>query len=222
MVDMPSLGGAAQTQDSARPAEAWLEDLHWHKRMYRRSGFRWTGGDAVSIVTAMSGGKVDFAGADDLRQLSEIQRSIDAYAHQCRRVMARTAWRATRELGDATAVGQALELDPVHVADTTWTAAEDGDARANVARVLAGIPWANPLTHAWELKQLWRLYVAARTVVEDAVCDLVVEEFTGVAEHALIAAAAAPDRAQLCARVEQARAQRGRPGDPRRAPVQRY
>lgn len=212
-------GAAGVFAVGRRPAEAWPEDLYWHKRMFRQSRFRWSSADAVSIVTAMSGGQVDFNGLRGLRTLLEMQGSVDAYALECRQLMVAAAQHAANELEAVHVVADALEIAPVHVAPTAWLAMSADDTRANVQRVLTGIPLTNPLTQAWELKQLWRLYVAARTVLEDTICDLI-DEASGVDEHALVTAAGMSDAAALRERVQRARTERGGPGDLRRSPRQ--
>jgi hypothetical protein len=41
----------ATTYPSSPDASLWLNDLRWQRMRYRESRFRWTGQDAIGIVT---------------------------------------------------------------------------------------------------------------------------------------------------------------------------
>ena len=59
--------GAAASAAELRAARSalWLDDLRWHKQMFRQSRFQWTGEHAVDIITRHTGGQVEFT---DVRQ----------------------------------------------------------------------------------------------------------------------------------------------------------
>lgn len=208
---------------SSPNAALWLDDLRWHKKMYRESRFRWWGQHAVDIVTWETGGQTEFVTLGHLEELQRHQYRVLDQACVVRNAMAQRLQLASDAYGDDwVTVSAALGLTEVECASAVWFAgyapAEEFES-ANVQRVLKFVPFRNPLIEAWELKQLLRLFEAAADLLEDAICDLV-EELLPTRPVAAIAAAADTPASGLQQRVDQARDERGAAGDSRRIPEQ--
>jgi hypothetical protein len=199
----------------------WLDDLGWHKHMFRRSRFQWAGWHVMDVVTRTTGGQLDFFTVAHLRRLQQYQDEVRDYGTQCQIAMAAPLRQAYETLGwEPTA--EALGLTVVDCTSTlTFAAGTTEEERTNgdVRRVLHRLPFSNPLIQAWELKQLWRLHEAARNVFEDVICDLLLELLPSHSADGL-AEATGPLVMKPAGRAELARLERGGPGDPRRAPQQ--
>jgi hypothetical protein len=206
-------------------AELWLDDLAWHKQMFRQSRFQWTGEHAVDIITWHTGGRVDYTTLAHLQMISRDQTEIRAYGTQCQLGMAEPLKQARPVVpGGWKGVADAVGLT---VADCTMTLSlasrtpPDECTNADVRRVLRGLPFTNPLIQIWELKQLWRLYEAADDLLEDTLCDLLLELLpTHPADELRLATG--PYAPPPATRVGWNRAERGGPGDDRRIPSQRF
>lgn len=205
-------------------ASMWLEDLRWHKKMYRDSQFRWDAQDVIGILTWHTGGQTEFTTVDDLRALQAHQYAVMDQADRARNALADRVIIAQQELaGDWDSVLGSLGMSDLECEAAIWFAASAGDdARdsADVRRVLKFVPFRNPLIEAFELKQLLRMYEAAGNMLEDAICDLVSELLPTRPEAILAAAASTPGEGGLEQRVSISRAERGGPGSAGRIPQQ--
>lgn len=214
----------ATTYPSSPDASLWLDDLRWQKRMYRESRFRWTGQDAIGIVTWETGGQTEFTSLADLEALQRHQYTVLDSATRARNAMARRLELARDALGDGwDTVSTVLGLTELECDAAVWFARDAGEDEfdsVNIRRVLKFVPFRNPLIEAWELKQLTRLFEGAANLLEDAICDLA-EELLPTRPEAAVAAAANTHGANgLAQRISTARQERGRAGDERRVPEQ--
>lgn len=200
----------------------WLDDVRWHKQMFRQSRFQWDAHDVLRIVTGSTGGQLDFTTVAHLRRLQSSQDQVCDFSAQCQVAMAEPLGRARSRLGWEWTT-EVLGLTVVECTMALALAGGTGQEPPNdeVRRVLRQLPLTNPVTQAWELKQLWRLHEAARDVLEDAICDLLVELLAGHPSDEL-KRATGPLTGSPALRVECARLERGGPGDPRRIPRQRF
>lgn len=200
----------------------WLDDLRWHKHMFRQSRFQWTGEHAIDIVTRGTGGRLEFTEVRHLRRLQAEQDEIAAYGTQCTLAMgAPLAAAAATVVGGWQVVADAVGL-PVGQAKATAALVEWEPLQAptpDVRRVLRGLPFSNPLIQVWELKQLSRLFDAAVQLLEDTICDLLLELSASHPPEQLVEALAT-QRLDPMTRIDRARSARGGPGDPRRTPHQ--
>jgi hypothetical protein len=204
-------------------AAVWLDDLRWHRHMFKESRFRWTGEHVMSIVTRNTGGQLDFTSLHHLELLERWRGELADYSHQGRLAMAAPLRTAHDTLPSWEQLAEHLRLSVVDCKATVWVAVgEPPEARTNVnvERVLRRLPFSNPLIQIWELTQLWRMYEAAGAVFEDTICDLIEELRGREGIDALVQATGTLTPAGLDGRVADARQLRGEPGDPRRIPAQ--
>lgn len=219
--------GAAAAQLRAERSTLWLDDLRWHKQMFRQSRFQWTGEHAVDIITRHTAGQVEFTDVRHLHRLQHEQNEINAYTGQCRTAMGEPLREAVRTVvGGWDAVAAAVGLDPGHlkaIEDLSVGATAEERTNPDVRRVLRQLPFSNPLIQVWELKQLVNLFQAAINLVEDTLCDLLLE-LSSSHPPAVLMAATIPEMQALtpAKRVEWARKERGGPGDLRRVPRQHF
>lgn len=227
-VERPSAGhDRPMTRPSLLPrahSAVWLDDLRWHKQMFRQSRFRWTGEHVMDILTRQTSGQLDFTTLRHLQVLQRDQNHLAVVALQCRLAMAEPLRQAVLELGGKEPVAEALGLS-VSTCTATMSMASGAPAEertnADVEHVLRGLPFSNPLIQAWELKQLWRLYEAACTALEDTICDLLVE-LAPLQPVAALREATAPASGIPGDRIRWARQERGEAGDPRRSAQQSF
>lgn len=207
-------------------AEVWLDDLFWHKKMYRGARWRWWGEHVMKVITGHTGGKLTFDTFADLRLLEDHRRSVADQAFTCQLALADPLDDAGDVLGRWIPVADALGLTEVECSSTVWFADARPDLpRTNVKvekvlRVVRRQPFNNPLIEAWELKQLWRLHQAAAAMLEDTTCDLIEHLRGSRPDVVLCEAADVVTSAGLTTRVDANRAARGEFGDPRRVPRQ--
>ena len=220
---------ATQAAGTARVKRSalWVDDLRWHKQMFRQSRFQWTGEHAVDIVTRGTGGRLEFTDVRHLRRLQREQNEIADYTTQCRMAMGAPLREAAGTVvGGWDTVAEVLGLSAGNAKATEYLASFTPAAeRTNpdVRRVLRQLPFSNPLIQVWELKQLVNLFQAAVDLVEDTLCDLLLELSSSHPPSVLMAATLPQLQALTPAkRVEWARKERGGPGDPRRTPRQRF
>lgn len=222
--DLQAGAGTAGQRRAARSA-LWLDDLRWHKHMFRQSRFQWTGEHAVDIITRHTGGQVEFSTVRHLRRLQREQDEIADYTTQCRLAMGDALDAAAGTLvGGWAAVADAVGLDVGHAKAigelASFTSAKER-TNPDVRRVLRQLPFSNPLIQVWELKQLVNLFQAAVDLVEDTLCDLL-DELADVHPPAVLMEAAGQQSLLPVARVDWARKARGGLGDPRRVPRQLF
>ena len=148
-------------------AELWLDDLVWHKRMFRQSRFRWTGEHAMDIVTRATGGALDYTTIGHLRWLQRRQDEVRDRGTQCRSAMADPLREAHQILGwDRTAVAVGLTVVDCRLTLAFAAGTTQADrTNIDVKGALRQLPFVNPLIQVWELKQLWRLYDAAHEML---------------------------------------------------------
>lgn len=218
----PQAAGTARVKRSA----LWLDDLRWHKQMFRQSRFQWTGEHAVDIITRSTGGQVEFTDVRHLRRLQREQNEIADYTTQNRMAMGAPLREAAGTVvGGWDTVAEVLGLSAGHAKATEYLASFTPAAeRTNpdVCRVLRQLPFSNPLIQVWELKQLVELFQAAVDLAEDTICDLLLELLDGSRPASVLLEATAPQRLDPARRVQWARSARGGPGDPRRTPRQQF
>lgn len=214
-------------------AEQWIDDLSWHRQVYKQSKFRWWDTEAVLVATEFTGGRNNFRTIADLRELERYRISVSEYALTCQRALglALKDVRSNLNLSGWDRVGDLLDLDPGECASSsffaTWADPYDSRQISNpqvrrIRRMCDGFFFASPLLLAWELKQLWRLYQAAEDVLEDTLVDLLVELRETARTQDLVRAIGMSTEAGLDDRIAMQRDARGPVGDPRRIPQQTF
>lgn len=208
-----------------RGSEHWVDDVLEHRRMFRQSRFQWAPEDAVHIALARARGRCDFSTPDHLRVLAAQQAEQRQWAGQIESAMAAYLRLAEVRLARAawTTALAAVEMNR-HEVEDVMARVVDGHSHTNrdVRRALHGIPLPNPLTQAWELRQMLAMHQAADDLLEDTLCDLVLELAAQKGWDALASSTADAHAQQLRVRVERQRRLRGIPGDSRRLPQQRF
>lgn len=216
--------GMAQTA-AARPVEAWVDDLVWHRRMFQQSRYRWLPEDAVQIALRATGGTVEFTTPRQLQRLDKQLLTLEGFTHQIRHTYVNELRRARDALSPSD-WGDALRYLGVSLDEAAFLfriiGPEAHPGNDQTRRVTRGIPWVTPLSRAWELQQLLMLWDAACALVEDCVCDLVVELAADRGLSSLVGLTRDYKLIDLQWRIENNYEQRGDPGDPRRARVQTY
>lgn len=208
-----------------RPPEAWVDDVAWHRQMLRQSRLRWTHENAMAIALHFTRGQLEYRSEHDLERLGAQQLRLLDEASAVRRAIARPLRAVYQEIrvtwADALNV-VGLTDDEAHL--ILWQGAVQGsEGTRETRRVTSGLPWSNPLTEVWELRQLASLYAAAAAILEDVVCDLadeLVGEWRDLAKVAPLTSSRSPG--QLLMRLEDNRSARGSVGDPRRQRGQHY
>lgn len=217
---------AALISAAGRGPEYWIEDMTWHRQMFRGSYYRWVPEDAFALALRWVRGTCVFETPAGLRVIDTARWDMgrphgalfSAMASRLRRVRTElhpSQWHEALELVALTGYEPRLmlqELDPV-----------PASANADVARAVRGWPSRNPLSELWELKQFNSLWRAADDVLGDTFADLVIELAPRYGwEHltTMVRACSTPRALQFM--VECQRKDRGEPGDPRRQPEQRY
>lgn len=210
-----------------RSPDDWVEDMHWHRRMFNQSMFRWAPEDAMHIAMRWTRGRVLFETPAHLRKLDAQLFALREYTGQIQDAMA-APLREAQQRGTAKApVGQGLELigltrqDARFIIDTAYPVNPERPHR-QVQRALRGIPLSNPYSQVWELRQMHSMYLGAVNLLEDTICDLALELAPSQGWEHLASLTVNRYGQQLRWRVEEQREQRGEPGDPRRQPAQTY
>lgn len=209
----------------ARPIEAWVDDLMWHRRMFQQSRFRWLPEDALQIALRATRGSVDFTTARHLTRLDQDLMALQEFTEQIQRARADELRHARAVLAprDWAEALRYLAMSPDEAAFLLWITTDlPPVSNDQTRRVTRGIPWATPLSRAWELHQLWALWDAACAILEDCVCDLVEELAERRGYSGVVGLTRDFKLIDLQARVEINRERRGGPGDPRRTRRQTY
>lgn len=209
-----------------RHPDDWLEDMAWHRRMYRQSRFRWVPEDPLGIALTWTRGRLEHQTVAHLHALDVQLADLRTFAagiddattpllRRARRDSPSDAWHEGLVLVGLSAVG-AEEL-------CLRTARPGGHSHPEARRALSGFPLPNPWSQVWELLQVRSMYAAAEAIIEDVFCDLALElepahGWKPLAEVTLRHRTAA----LLQGRVQEQRDARGEPGDPRRTAEQRY
>ncbi len=219
---------APQSRSGAETAAQWVDDLRWHRSQYRQSRFQWCGSEALLVATEFTRGRQEFTSVQDLRDLARYQREVGEYSTVCQRAFGDAVKQARKAIcpHDWAPVAAELDLTSEECASSSFFATwSDPEERTNaqverVQRIVDGLFFSNPLIRAWELRQLWALYLAAEGIIEDTLVDLVVE-LRSTRRPADLADAAGLFTAEgLDYLVKGHRETRGEPGDPRRTPSQ--
>ena len=217
--------GAVSAQPVHRDPADWIEDMTWHRRMYAQSKFRWVPEDPMSIALMWARGRLNYETPGDLKRLDEQIYALRGFAcgiddamlaplitaqRQCRP----TDWHAGLDL---------VGLTQRDIQILRHGAPQEIAPHREAKRALRGIPLPNPFSQVWELRQMRGMYAAAENLLEDAFCDLVIELAPEQGWHNLPQLTLHHRSTRtLQLRVEEQRAERGAPGDPRREPAQRY
>lgn len=212
------------------PAQ-WIEDLTWHRQIYRDAKFRWTGTDALLVATEFTYGHDTFETVGDLHTLEKYRLGLATYTLTCQRAFgaAINDTRTGLAVQGWDLIADLMRIPILDCRTSSWHAtwADPYDRRQvtnpQVSRITAmcdGFLFASPLLLAWELKQLWSLYAAAENILEDTIADLVTELTGTVRDEDLARAAGMSTIVGLHDRVATQRTERGEPTDPRRTPHQ--
>lgn len=211
----------------------WIDDLAWHRQVYKQSKFRWDGTEALLVATEFTGGRQDFRTVADLRELEVYRLTLSEYTTTCQRALGLALQEARSGLGtsDWEGIAALLDLSAVDCSTSSYFA-RWGDPRIagqfsnpqvrRIRKMCAGFFFASPLLLAWELSQLWKLYRAAEELLEDTLVDLVVELQPHVHTSDLLHALHTTTEVGLSNRINSQRHDRGPAGDPRRTPRQQF
>jgi len=207
--------------------EVWVEDVRWHRETYQESRFKWWDIDVMKIVTANTGGKLDFTSLHDLRVLQQWRVELCTFTTLVQRGMAPPLREAYRVWNDWEPIGAEVGLTPLECAETVYLddmfPADQTHRPHPVVRIntsVAGMIFANPLIHLVEMKQMWRMYDAAVDMHDDTICDLVDELADKHSAEDIAKAAGMAHPVGLGYRMQEVRQARGGIGDPRRTPEQ--
>ena len=223
-VPADSPAGRERLQRAAR----WLDDLTWHKRMYRPARFRWWPEHLVDICTRTTGGQLDFTTVADLELLRRHRRAVQDVVDTFSGAIGQRLADSYLTVGCYDTIGAELGLTMTDIrVMVIWSAPENSDSDewthpqiSRVLRVVGRQPFRNPLIETWELLQLQRMYRAAVDIFEDLTVDLV-GELRGHRPDAVLAAASGSGTVErMERRIRWAHEARGGPGDPRRYPNQ--
>ncbi|EQM29999.1 hypothetical protein ATN37_02170 [Rhodococcus sp. MH15] len=211
----------------------WIDDLAWHRQVYKQSKFRWDGTEALLVATEFTGGCQEFRTVADLRDLEGYRLALSEYTMTCQRALGLALQEARYGLGSGhwEDIATLLDLTAVDCAASSYFA-RWGDPRVagqfsnpqvlRIRKMCAGFFFASPLLLAWELSQLWKLYRAAEELLEDTLVDLVVELQPLVRTSDLLHALHTTTEVGLNNRISSQRHERGPSGDPRRVPRQTF
>lgn len=208
-----------------RAPEDWLEDVHWHRRMYRQSHFRWVPEDPMGIALSWTRGRVLYETPGHLRVLDARRHALHEFATGIDDCMVGPLNLAEQQCGPRQ-FRDGLELIDMtldHMTLLRFFAPREVKPHREAVRALRGIPLPNPFSQVWEMRQMRSMYQAAEDLLLDVYCDLILELAPSHGWHAL-AQLGKDNRSEpaLRAVVADQRQRRGEPGDPRRAPQQRY
>jgi len=209
-----------------RTVEEWVDDVRWHRRMYRESHFRWAPEDPALIFLDYTRGRCVFETPAHLRFLDARQERLQGWMAQIRNAMAKPL-REARTWCPQPVWNEGLKLiglteRDVRIIIGVAGVSPDPSANRDVKRALRGFPLPNPFTQVWELRQMHAMYQAADNMMEDTLVDLLLElePRRGWDNLADFTVCGHPE--PLKTRVKAQRAQRGELGDPRRLPAQHY
>lgn len=208
-----------------RDPRDWIDDMAWHRRMFAESQFRWAPEDPYAIALTWTRGRLVYETPEHLRLLDQQIYGLNVFATRIDDAMAPLLADAKAQCTDEE-WGRGLELiglTPIQVRILRYGAPAIHSApHPEVRRALHGIPLPNPFSQVWELRQMRAMYRAAETVLEDTLCDLALELIADQAtwQHLSFQTCQHRSAQTLRLRVEDQRALRGDPGDPRRRPSQ--
>lgn len=224
----PTPAGTPAGQERLERAARWLDDLMWHKRMYRPARFRWWPEHLVDICTKTTGGQLDFFTIAHLQLLPRHRNSIRDVVDRFNGAIGQRLADVYLTIGSYDTIGVQLGLTMAEIRSMViWSdvdnAGPEGWSHPQISRVLRVVgrqPFRSPLIEAWELLQLSRMYQAAADIFEDLTVDLIGELRGQRPDEVLAVASASGTVARMEQRIERAYDARGGPGDPRRYPSQ--
>ena len=224
----PAPAGTPAGDERLERAARWLDDLMWHKRMYRPARFRWWPEHLVDICTKTTGGRLDFSTIAHLQLLPRHRNSIRDVVDRFSGAIGQRLADAYLTIGSYDTIGVQLGLTMAEIRSMViWSdvdnAGPDGWSHPQITRVLRVVgrqPFRSPLIEAWELLQLSRMYQAAADIFEDLTVDLIGELRGQRPDEVLAAASGSGTIARMEQRIRRAHSARGGPGDPRRYPTQ--
>lgn len=213
------------TATAEREPGNWLEDMSWHRRMFRQSHFRWVPEDPMAIALYWTNGRVLHETPAHLRTLDRQRHELHAFASGIDDAMIAPLAEAERRCSPQD-YRRGLELVGLSQHDVRllrFFAPRDVPPHREARRALRGIPLPNPFSQIWELRQMRSMYRAAEDILLDVYCDLILELAPDHGWHNL-AQLLQDNRSEPALRdfVDDQRRHRGGPGDPRREPLQRY
>lgn len=209
-----------------REPSDWLEDMTWHRRMYDQSKFRWVPEDPMSIALTWTRGRVEFTTPGHLRRLDVQLHALREYAGGIQDAMLdplalarqRCHWTDYQAGLDLVGMTQ-TDVDILRRNALGGRVRDHPEAK----RALRGIPLPNPFSQVWELRQMYGMYAAADSILEDTFCDLAAELAEDSSWDSLVPLTVHHHTGNgIRLRVEQQRRHRGLQGDPRRQMQQRY
>lgn len=218
------MGSVSVAAVERNPAD-WLDDVSWHRRMFRQSHFRWVPEDPMAIALSWTRGRVVYETPGHLRLLDRQRHALHEFAAGIDDCMVGPLNMADKECGP-TRFRDGLKLIDMTIDDVTllrFFAPRRVPAHREATRALRGIPLPNPFSQVWELRQMRGMYQAAEDLLLDVYCDLILELAPTHGWHQL-SQLGQDNRSATALRavVDDQRRRRGEPGDPRREPVQRY
>lgn len=165
-------------QPATRSPADWLEDMAWHRRMYRQSRFRWVPEDPLGIALTWTRGRLEHETLAHLHTLDGQIGDLRSFADGIDDAMTPLLRQARRhsEVGEWTQGLELVGLSAVGADDLCQRTARPGGAdHPDARRALRGFPLPNPWSQVWELRQVRSMYAAAQAIMEDVFCDLVLE-----------------------------------------------
>lgn len=215
-------------QERLQRAARWLDDLMWHKRMYRPARFRWWPEHLIDICTKTTGGQLDFTTVAHLEQLQEHRSTLWEVGLQFGGAMGERLADAYMTIGSYERIAEELQLTMIDIRSmVAWSYAENAPPEGWthpgirwVLRVVGRQPFRNPLIEVWELSQQERMYQAAADIFEDLTVDLIGELRGRRTDEVLAVASRSGTVERMERRIQRAHDKRGGPGDPRRYPNQ--
>ncbi len=213
------------TAAAQRDPANWLEDMSWHRRMFRQSHFRWVPEDPMDIALSWTRGRLLYETPGHLRILDRQRHALHTFASGIDNAMVAPLGEAERRCRPED-FRQGLDLVGLTKQDVVllrFFAPPEVEPHREARRALRGIPLPNPFSQVWELRQMRSMYRAAEDILLDVYCDLILEL---VPQHGWqnLALLLQDNRSEPALRsfVEDQRLRRGEPGDPRRQASQRY
>ncbi len=203
----------------------WVEDMSWHRRMFAQSKFRWAPEDPMALALTWARGRLVYDSPAHLRLLDERRMDLADFASQIDDAMVAPLTEARRRCKrkDWLAGLELIGLTPTDVEILEFHAHRRPIPNREVRRALRGIPLPNPFSQVWELRQMRSMYTAAENLLEDTLCDLVVELAPTQGWDYLGQLMSYPiSGSSLRWLVDEQRRDRGEPGDPRRVPAQHF
>ena len=222
MVQVPDATSAST--EAERQAALWVDDFTWHRKGFRQSRWRWFPETAIAVVAHKTGGRLDFSSTADVSFLEEALDQVQRQREIAQWAIAEKMVQTREVIPNLDTIAELLGMPATECSHTVWLYKMTRPAVTSdqhTREVLEYVPFRNPLTEAWELKQLLRLYDAACAIAEDALCDLLDELLETRPAHVVLPLLMREQtEEQVRERIAHARRERGEPGDPRRLPEQ--